>query len=337
MEVIRGWTHRPFPITDPSCVGEVRRHASRLVSEWGWSEVDVGRLCIVVNELGTNLLRHARDGELWVAAVHGRRQVELIALDRGPGIVDVARSSEDGVSSASGSPGTGLGAIRRLACVFDIHSSPEGTICLARIGSDMSTADRSSRRLGAVSIPAPRESVCGDGWAAAFGDGRLSLAIADGLGHGPDAAVAADAALRAFEQGPFMPLETLLPQVHTASQTSRGSAFFAMHVDTRSELTYAGAGNILGRVFSGVFDQSMVTQPGTMGVQFRKPAIARMEMPMYSVAIIHSDGVASRWKSGELVPLLQKDPALIAAALLWRHSRKRDDATVVVLKQGGGA
>ncbi|MNT85312.1 hypothetical protein D3C72_2254680 [compost metagenome] len=57
-------------------------------------------------------------------------------------------------------------------------------------------------------------------------------------------------------------------------------------------------------------------------------------MPDHAVAVVHSDGIASRWKAEEVVPLLQRDPTLIAAALLWQQSRGRDDATVLVIKQG---
>ena len=40
--------------------------------------------------------------------------VELLALDKGPGIADVARCLVDGFSTA-GSPGTGLGAVARIS------------------------------------------------------------------------------------------------------------------------------------------------------------------------------------------------------------------------------
>ena len=49
------------------------------------------------------------------------------------------------------------------------------------------------RRLGAIRLAAPGETVCGDNWAAQFGDGRAALLVADGLGHGPHACDAADA------------------------------------------------------------------------------------------------------------------------------------------------
>lgn len=320
-------------MTDASCVGEVRRFCAKAVEEWGWSEVDAGRLSLIVTELGTNLVRHAVQGELWIAAPPAGQEVEILALDKGPGMADVQRSSQDGVSTGSGSPGTGLGAIRRLASDFDIHSTPEGTLCLVRVRAAGRTAP-AERQWGAVSIAAPGETVCGDGWAVATDGGQVSAVVADGLGHGPHAAAASDAALDVFAAAPFAPLATLVQDAHTGLQTTRGAALFVLRMEASGRLQYTGAGNVMGRIISGVFDRSMVTQHGTVGVQVRRTEVAALELPDHAVAVVHSDGIASRWKAEVMVPLLQRDPTLIAAALLWQQSRGRDDATVLVVKQG---
>jgi len=81
---------------DPSRVGEARRHAAQLAAECGLDEVDTGRLALVVTELGTNLVRHARHGRLWLSARPARREVEVLAVDDGPGIADIERSLGDG-------------------------------------------------------------------------------------------------------------------------------------------------------------------------------------------------------------------------------------------------
>lgn len=335
MEVVRGWSHRSFGVTDASCVGEVRRFCAKGALDAGWNELDVGRLSLVVTELGTNLVRHASDGQLWVAFLPEHQGVEILALDKGPGIADVQRSILDGVSTGSGSPGTGLGAIRRLASDLDIHSSPEGTVCLARVRCAEGQARASGSRWGAISIAAPGEFACGDGWAVAQDGGRMRAMVVDGLGHGSLAAAAADAALDVFAAAPFTPLDTLVQSAHTGLQTTRGAALFAMHMDTPAQLQYAGAGNVMGRIISGVSDRSMITQHGTVGVQVRsRTEVTTVDWPDHAVAVVHSDGIASRWKAEEVVPLLQRDPVLIAAVLLWRQTRGRDDATVLVIKQG---
>src|SRR3989304_7038115 len=59
--------------------------------------------------------------------------IEILALDRGPGLANVAASMRDGFSTAGG-PGTGLRAISRPATLFDVPSAPgAGTGLLARL------------------------------------------------------------------------------------------------------------------------------------------------------------------------------------------------------------
>ena len=95
----------------------------------------------------------------------------------------------------------------------------------------------------------------------------------------------------------------------------------------------AGAGNVMTRIVSGVTDRSMVTQHGTVGLQMRRAQEARLELPPHALAIVHSDGIETRWDPAGIRPLLDRDPTLIAALLLRDHTRVRDDATVVVLRR----
>lgn len=339
---------------DASRVGEARRHAAQAVASLGWSEIDAGRLALVVTELCTNLQRHAKNGRLLVAVRPGHGgpdtadEVELISIDEGPGIPDIALAMRDGHSSGS-TPGTGLGAVRRLANDFDIHSAvPEGTVSVARVrpapaaagGSAALATPRPALQIGAVCLPAPHETVSGDGWAAAVHGAQagalatLTVLMADGLGHGPEAAKASQAATDAFATAPTDDLGEILQRVHRELKTTRGAAVCALRVDTqRATISYTGAGNVMGRVVSGVFDKAIITQPGTAGLQIRKPETNSLELPPHAVTVIYSDGIESRWSQDAIRALLQKDPTLMAAALLRDHTRHRDDATVVVIRQ----
>lgn len=327
-------------MSDASRVGEARRHAAQAAADMGWGEVDSGRLALVVTELGTNLHRHATGGQLLVAARPAAGEVELISIDEGPGIPDIALAMQDGHSSGS-TPGTGLGAVLRLANEFDIHSSvPDGTVSVARVRqltpviAVTANAASAALQIGAVCLPAPHESVCGDGWAMVKQGAQATLLMADGLGHGPEAAKASNAATDAFCAAPQDDLRETVQQVHRALQTTRGAAICALRVDTTAAtVSYSGAGNIVGRVLSGVFDKSIVTQHGTAGMQIRKPEITSFELPAYAMVVLHSDGIETRWTVERIRPLLQRDPTLVAAVLLRDHTRHRDDATIVVIRQ----
>ncbi len=85
----------------------------------GFNEVDAGKVAIAVTEAATNVLKHAGGGEILLRTTEAG--VEMLAIDRGPGIADLPEALRDGQSS-SGTAGIGLGAISRLAGSFDIYT-----------------------------------------------------------------------------------------------------------------------------------------------------------------------------------------------------------------------
>jgi len=339
VEVIRGWTHVPFPMGDASRVGEARRHAAQAAAQLGLSDTEAGRLALVVTELGTNLLRHAREGRLLIAVRPEHSDIEVLAIDEGPGIPDLAQAMSDGFTTRS-SPGTGLGAVKRLASEFDIHSAvPHGTVCLARVRRQAGTATTAAAgsgefEVGAVCVPIPGELACGDAWGAALDAGGVTAIVADGLGHGPEAAKPSRRAVDAFAQAPLGELRGIVEKVHLELKATRGAAVCVVRwAGAEDTLRCAGAGNVAVRVVSGVFDRSMATQHGTAGLQIRRPEESALALPAHALVIVHSDGVATRWDTQHLLPVLERDPAVVAAVLLRHYSRKRDDATVVVVRR----
>ena len=85
------------PVADESQAGEARRRAAGLADGLGFDETGRGRVGIIVTEAATNLARHARDGVLLIQPVRGPRAgIEVISVDRGPGLRDPARCLQDG-------------------------------------------------------------------------------------------------------------------------------------------------------------------------------------------------------------------------------------------------
>jgi anti-sigma regulatory factor (Ser/Thr protein kinase) len=334
--MIRGSLHTSFPIGDPSRVGEARRHAAQLAYECGLDGVETGRLALVVTELATNLLRHARNGRLLLSARPDRCEVEVIAIDEGPGIADIERCLGDGFSTG-GTSGTGLGAVRRLAQHFDLHSTvPEGTVVLARVRAAAAAAKPSQAAacVGAISLAAPGEQVCGDGWGFALAGDEIAVMVADGLGHGPDAEEASDAALAVFAEDPLAGPRALLERSHARLRSTRGAAVMLLHADARAgTVRSAGAGNVLARLISGTSDRTILTQNGTAGVTIRTPEESSTAWPPHALLVVCSDGIETRWRGEILAPVLGRDPTLAAALIARDHCRGRDDATVAVVRR----
>ena len=329
-----------IPVTEPSQVGEARRAAMRLAGEHGFDEVAAGRVALVVTELGTNLARHAKGGRLLIGCrTNGdAKEIEILSLDKGPGMEDVTRCLRDGFSTG-GTPGTGLGAVRRLASAFSLHSvAGEGTISVARIGASPSAkaaAPPPASRFAhaGISLAAPGETVCGDAWALRSEGDKASVMVADGLGHGPVAAEAADSAIAVFQTTAGTP-DAVLQRAHNVLRSTRGAAVAMAVLDaTAGTVDIAGAGNIVGRLVSGVGDRSLLTQHGTLGVQIRRLQTMNYAWPDHALLVLQSDGIASRWSIPQSSGLLQCDPAVLAGWILRDHVRGRDDATVVVVRR----
>lgn len=343
-----GFQHAAFPMEDASRVGEARRHAVQLAHECGFDDVEAGRVAIVVTELANNLVRHARQGCLWIAGRTRPCGVEVVAVDRGPGIVDVARALGDGYSTG-GTPGTGLGAVRRLSQEFDMHSVPgQGTVTVARLrpatarptfgdpSHDLShePSREPSLRVAALALTAPGETLCGDGWAFATDGERVSAIVADGLGHGPDAHEAASKALETFGRDPFAAPRRLITDIHAALRSTRGAAVTVAQADaSQQSVRSSGVGNVVARLVSGTTDRTLLGQHGTAGVTIRTPDETVTPWPQHALLVMCSDGIESRWKAEGLMPVLGHDPSIVAALLARDHCRGRDDATVLVLRR----
>ncbi|CAH2604325.1 Phosphoserine phosphatase rsbX [Rhodovastum atsumiense] len=337
-------------ITETSQVGEARRLCVEVAQEAGFDTAGVGRVALVATELATNLLKHGGGGELlcgpWSDPAHSdpsHAGLDLLALDRGPGMRDPGLCLRDGYSTA-GTSGTGLGAVRRNARLFRLQSAPgSGSAVLARLAiaasrptpDGLAIQDHSPMDLspawGAVTVPHRGERACGDAWTA-ISEGALRVFLmADGLGHGPDAAHAAAEAVRRFRQAPLRPPGAILEAIHQALRPTRGAAVAIARVDAaRGAVTFAGIGNIGAAVVAGTEIRRMLSHNGTAGHQLRRIQEFEYPWPDGAVLVMHSDGLASSWWPPRQAGLLALHPTLAAALLYRDHARGRDDCCVLV-------
>jgi serine/threonine protein phosphatase PrpC len=239
-------------------------------------------------------------------------------------------AQRDGFSTG-GSAGQGLGAMRRMASVFDIFSQPErGTVVMARIYAKKRTPPE--QRMGALAIPKPGEIECGDtvGWE--FGGSKSWFIVADGLGHGPSAAEASALAVAEFDRNAGEPAVSRLERIHEALRGSRGAAVSITEITNGStELVHAGLGNISA---VAVTDRArnLISLHGTAGQD--SPRINPFTSPWNDsgTLILHSDGLTARWDISNYPGLLSRHPSIIAAVLYRDAARGRDDAIILVYK-----
>ena len=315
-----------YVIDDSSKVGEVRRAAQNLAN-FEFDAETAGRVAIAATELANNLLNHAGGGELLVQTLGDDQTatLELLALDRGPGMGDSERCLTDGYSTA-GTPGNGLGAVRRLADEFDLYTAPgDGAIVMARFGGPLTP------RFGAVCVPMPGETDCGDAWHLVSDGERTAVFLVDGLGHGTFAAQAAQAGIASFTASPWLPPHEVMRHAGTAMAQSRGGAAACALLRKDGAISYAGVGNISGTLVSRDKSEGLVSHPGTLGMQPRRVHQFEYQRTPDTVLIMHSDGISSRGNLKERPQLIAHHPSIIAAALYRDFGRSRDDASVVVV------
>lgn len=326
-------------VEETSKTAQARRTAREMALHVGMDEAGAEHVAIVATEACTNLLKHAGGGQILLQTSDTETEdlpiLELLAVDQGPGMSNLDVCLRDGFSTAS-SPGEGLGAIQRMSTQSDIYTVPgKGTAILARWRARQSSSKPATAiQIGAVNVSKAGEEVCGDSWGAVWNDRELVIVLADGLGHGLEARLAALEAVRQLQENPELEPKPLMMRIHQALRSTRGAAAAIARIDAeRGKLTFTGVGNIAGRIHSGSQGrQNLVSLNGTAGHQCERIQEFSYPWPADGLLVLHSDGLSTGTSLDGYPGLAGRDPALIAGVLYRDFSRHRDDATVVVAK-----
>lgn len=319
------------PITDSSSIGEVRRTALLSGQRLGFDETRYGQLALLATEVSRNVLIHGGGGQVILTGIQDQNgsRARILALDRGPGIENLGRAMADGFSTA-GTMGGGLGAMKRIADVLEIFTSRSGTIVMVELGQQTS---KELLKIAGMAVPYPGERFCGDGWACHQDPDRMLILLVDGLGHGREAAEAAEEAIATFRRRAQCNPAEIVGFIHDALRKTRGAVGAVAEVRPQEGIIrYAGIGNISASLLSTEGSRSLVSHNGTLGMVASKIQEFRTDWSPAMTLILHSDGLQSRWDLTPYAGLMVKHPAVIGGALLRDFRRQRDDASVVVVK-----
>lgn len=347
---------------DVSLAARARRVAADLARRVGMSADRIGQIELAVTEVAVNLARHADDGALLLRLIEAGPAVavELLAIDQGPGMADVAYSRRTGVSTG-GTPGLGLGVVERMADSFDVHSlMGRGTVLVARFRKRSEPAEAGmpfpEPSVVGLTRPLSGEQVCGDAWAvksigpgtdggaraepgaaevseAASGRPALLVMLCDGLGHGPLAARASGQALAAFHRSTAENPADIVAELHRALSGTRGGALAVARIDAqRGRIAFCGIGNVSAFIVADDARSTLISAPGIVGHHLPRLRGHETALPPGASVILHSDGLTERWSPAAMPSLFAASSTLIAAHLLREAGVRRDDASVVVIK-----
>jgi len=331
-------------ISDQSCVGAARRTATLLANQKEWSEDSLGKLAIVVTELASNIIKHAGcKGELILQFIESESGsgIEILAIDKGPGIVNIAQALQDGYST-QGTAGTGLGAVMRLANFLTIYPGlGQGTVVVAQVEPEVATHKLHTPKkmaMSSICLPKPGEQACGDNFVSYQTGSRALFLIADGLGHGPEAAKASQLACQVFNTVTSLPVINIVSAIDEALRKTRGAAVGLAEIDfVQKTLRFAGLGNITGVMCKDETVRHLMTRDGIAGLGASHVQEVVYPWDENSILILHSDGLATlRGNFIKKYPgLLARHPAVIASVFYRDFNRHYDDITVMAIRKNG--
>src|ERR1700675_4246389 len=185
-------------------------------------------------------------------------------------------------------------------------------------------------------LPGPGES--GDRHLVCCGGHGILIAAIDGIGHGEEAANAAEAAMAIFKASPEEPVISLVERCHEGLCSSGAPVLSLASIDPKHGLmTWLGVGNVQGVLMragaqKGSVEEVLLLRGGVVGSQL--PALQAAVLPIAKgdTLVFVTDGIR-----GELVEGLSalESPQHAAEKILKQHSRGNDDALVLVVRLTG--
>lgn len=191
---------------------------------------------------------------------------------------------------------------------------------------------------GSAILTLPGETECGDRYIIAPTSDGVVVGVVDGLGHGPEAALAAECVIetiKAYVENE--PLVELVQRCHASLQDTRGAVMSLAMFDENRTMTWIGVGDVEGRLMrnNDVGDRlqkSLLLRPGVVGE--RLPALypAMLSLARNDIVILATDGIERDFTEGIG---FHGTPQQIADDIINRHSKRTDDALVLVARYEG--
>jgi len=188
-------------------------------------------------------------------------------------------------------------------------------------------------KIGTAHRMAPGEETSGDRCFVQQSADSAVVALIDGLGHGPEAAIAAEAAQAALASPDRQSPSLLMQRCHERLRETRGAALTVMQFDMRTlQLEWTGVGNIIAVLLhpepNGKFTRTeLFGRGGVVGVQLPSIASSSLRIVPGDMLVAATDGVHTSFAYG--ITRIET-PQQLADRLLTRYCTGYDDATVVV-------
>lgn len=165
--------------------------------------------------------------------------------------------------------------------------------------------------------------------------GGLLAGVVDGLGHGDEAALAAERAVRILEADPEAPVVELMRQCHEALRQTRGSVLTLASFSAADQtVAWVGVGNVEGLILraspgAAAPRESLLLRNGVVGFQLPALTEAVISLSAGDIVVLATDGLDPAFTT-ELA--LGEPPQALAERLLHRYAKGHDDALALVVE-----
>lgn len=174
---------------------------------------------------------------------------------------------------------------------------------------------------------------CGDSGITLEQKGILLCAVIDGVGHGPNAAIAAVTAKNYIEANSEAPLTEILQGVHEVLKSTQGAVACLCRIELKcGQLTMAGIGNITCRIFRGLDSERLLSREGILGYMVSTPREHTRKLDNAALLLMHSDGVREHFELFEYPDLLKGNAASVAARVVDTLGKNNDDASCLAVR-----
>ncbi len=180
----------------------------------------------------------------------------------------------------------------------------------------------------------PGEEVSGDlAVHLALGDRDL-VAVIDGLGHGPEAAVAATRACEVIEEHADLVLDELLTRMHRELRRTRGAVVSLATVERGGHMRWVGVGNVETHLVrpDGLrlrLADSAMLYGGVVGYRLPALRVRHARMQVGDVLVMATDGIAPDFVDGLLATASLHH---LVDTVLEQCAKPTDDALVAAAR-----
>lgn len=314
----------------------------------GFNDGQRENMVLVAAEMVSNQIKYAGSRGMLQIWQQPGPTLDLVALDFGPGIANLAEAHQDGFSTSK-TLGKGLGSIRSLSHHSGAYTVPErmgvpanpdarwhGCAFWSRFSPDPKRVFDTDARapdfeIGLFTRALTDDRFNGDRIYIERNDGRLRWLHLDGLGHGELAQQATDHLADTLFSSPDV--VEVLNRVDRQLKLTRGAVAMLSEMDQDNMQAHiAGVGDM--RAYWQVRDQfqSITFAPGILGKEHKTPRATAVTLDKQSTVVTASDGVRRHWDETTFPGLLKQHPQLIAYVLGNILGRASDDQSLCVVR-----